>query len=200
MTSRRCGAAAAAVLMLLPWAAEAHVGVGPVDGFHAGFTHPFTGLDHLLAMTAVGIWAAQIGGRALWLVPSSFVAMMLAGGALGAAGMPLPMVESVIAGSVLALGALIALRVRPSLAVSAAAVGLFALFHGHAHGTEAPLGVAAADYGAGFALATAMLHGGGIVLALALRRLARRSSRWDWSCRLAGGAIAAAGVALLAAA
>src|SRR5579863_3698485 len=108
-------------------------------GLTAGFAHPLSGLDHVLAMVAVGLWAAQLGGRALWLVPASFVGFMTLGGALGMAGVHLPMVEAGILASVLILGILIAAAAQLPLAASVAVTGLFAIFHGHAHGTEIPL-------------------------------------------------------------
>lgn len=163
------------------------------SGFGAGFAHPLGGLDHILAMVAVGVWAAQIGGRAMWLVPTAFVAAMIGGGAIGMAGVPLPMVELGIVASVVLLGALIALQSRLPLPLTMALVALFALFHGHAHGLEAPTAAAPLLYAAGFTLATALLHGAGVGLALAVSRLS--SIR---AVRLAGGAIAAGGLALVA--
>jgi urease accessory protein len=157
--------------------------------------HPLGGLDHLLAMVAVGLYAALLGGRALWLVPATFVGVMALGGALGAAGYPLPHVETGIALSVIVLGLAVALRANlPTLAAMALA-GLFAIFHGHAHGAEMPADAAAVSYSAGFMLATALLHGAGIAIGLAAGRLAERGSR---AIRLAGGAVALAGVVILA--
>lgn len=198
MMSRRvcAGLSAAAAVTLLPVAAQAHTGAGDAGGFVHGFAHPIGGLDHILAMVAVGVWAAQVGGRALWLVPCAFVCTMILGGVLAMAGVALPMVELGIVGSIILLGGLIALRTRLPLALSLALVGLFALFHGHAHGAEAPAGISTAAYGLGFALATALLHGAGIALAAGAARLARRNA-FGWSVRAAGGGIAIAGLALL---
>lgn len=164
-------------------------------GFAHGFAHPFGGLDHALAMVAVGLWAARLGRPALWLLPLTFVAVMLLGAGLGLAGVAVPSVEAGIAASVLALGALIALDVRPRaasrLALAVAAVGLFALLHGHAHGTELPHAADPARYMAGFALATLALHGAGIGLGVAM------ATRRERFVRLAGAGIAAAGVVLV---
>ena len=160
--------------------------------FATGLGHPLTGLDHVLAMVAVGLWAAQSGGRALWLVPLTFVLTMAAGGALGFMGIQLPMVESGIAGSVLILGILVALASRLSLAASTALVGLFAIFHGYAHGAEMAVESSALWFSLGFMLATAIVHGAGIGIALVARQ--------GMTARLvrAGGvAIAAGGVLLL---
>lgn len=185
----------AASVALLPLAAQAHTGVTETGGLTQGFLHPLGGLDHILAMLAVGIWAAQIGGRAVWAIPAAFVAAMIVGGALGLAGTGLPMVEFGIAGSVVLLGALIALRRRLPLPLGMAVVALFAIFHGHAHGAEAPLGASVALYGLGFAAATALLHALGIVVAVGASRLAR--SLAAPGLRVAGGGIAAAGLVLL---
>jgi urease accessory protein len=186
--------AAAAILVAIPGAALAHPGPD-AGGFAHGVMHPLGGLDHLLAMVAVGLYAALLGGRALWLVPATFVGVMALGGALGAAGYPLPHVETGIALSVIVLGLAVALRANlPTLAAMALA-GLFAIFHGHAHGAEMPADAAAVSYSAGFMLATALLHGAGIAIGLAAGRLAERGSR---AIRLAGGAVALAGVVILA--
>lgn len=186
--------AAAAILVAIPGAALAHPG-HDAGGFAHGVMHRLGGLDHLLTMVAVGLYAALLGGRALWLVPATFVGVMALGGALGAAGYPLPHVETGIALSVIVLGLAVALRANlPTLAAMALA-GLFAIFHGHAHGAEMPADAAAVSYSAGFMLATALLHGAGIAIGLAAGRLAERGSR---AIRLAGGAVALAGVVILA--
>jgi urease accessory protein len=162
--------------------------------FLTGIEHPFSGLDHILAMVAVGLWAAQLGGRALWLVPLTFVVTMAVGGALGLLGLQLPMVELGIAGSLLVFGVLVALASRLPLAASMALVGLFALFHGYAHGAEMTAGSSALWYGPGFMLATAALHLSGIGVALAARPgIPARLLRFG------GAVIAASGVLLLAA-
>jgi urease accessory protein len=163
-------------------------------GFAQGFAHPLSGIDHLLAMVAVGLWAAQLGGRALWAVPAAFVGMMALGGIAGGVGAPLPMVELGIAGSLVVLGVLVALSSRLPVAVSAALVGLLALFHGHAHGTELPETASALAYGLGFIAATAALHGLGVAVGVTLRRDAARIL-----VRIGGAGIAATGLVLAAA-
>jgi urease accessory protein len=178
-----------AALLALPAAAHAHVGVGSTHGFAHGFEHPLFGLDHLLAMIAVGLWAAQVGGRALWAVPTTFVGVMALGGALGMMGVPVPFIEPGIAASVLILGLLIAFAVRMPLAAAVPLVGLFAIFHGHAHGAEMPENASGAAYAVGFMLATAALHGVGIGLGMAIQRFTAAPV-----IRFAGAAIAVAGV------
>jgi urease accessory protein len=174
--------------------AEAHLLGEQGAGFAAGILHPLSGLDHLLAMLAVGIWAAQLGGRAVWAVPAAFVGAMLAGGLLAIAGIALPLVEPGILGSVMLFGLLIATAARVPTALGMAIVGLFALFHGHAHGTELPQAANPALYAAGFVIATATLHAAGLALAFLTARVAPKMA-----VRVAGGAIAATGVALVAA-
>lgn len=150
--------------------ALAHLAPSEYGSFLAGATHPVFGLDHVLAMIAVGLWAAQIGGRAIWLVPTAFVATMLAGFLLALAGLPLPFVEPSILASIVVLGLVVALALRPDPRLAVALVAVFALFHGHAHGGE--LGTASAlQFGAGFALATALLHAAGLGVAVAASRL-----------------------------
>lgn len=182
------GAAGAA---MVPSLAFAHIGVGPTSGFGHGILHPFTGLDHMAAMVAVGLWAAQRGGRALWLVPLTFVTVMAIGGALGTAAIAIPFVQPGIIASVLVLGLLVATAARLPLVASSILVGLFALFHGHAHGTEMPATVAGLTYGFGFMLATASLHGLGIAVGLAAKRFTSPAF-----VRIAGGAIVAFGIYL----
>ncbi len=187
--------AAAAILVAIPGAALAHPG-HDAGGFAHGLVHPLGGLDHVLTMVAVGLYAALPGGRALWLVPATFVGVMAIGGALGAAGYPLPYVETGIALSVIVLGLAVALRVSlPTLGAMALA-GLFAIFHGHTHGAEMPLGVSGVTSAAGFMLATALLHGAGIAIGLVAGRLAEHGG-WRIA-QAAGGAMALAGIALLA--
>jgi urease accessory protein len=150
-----------AYTLILP-VVEAHTLGVHNAGLAAGFVHPFLGLDHLLAMIAVGIWAAQLGGKAVWFVPFTFVSVMFLAASLGSLGFYLPLVEPVIACSVLVLGLLIASSVRlPTIAV-VGIVGLFAVFHGYAHGLEVPQLTSPIIYGIGFVLATALLHGIGI--------------------------------------
>ncbi|MBL8658350.1 MAG: HupE/UreJ family protein [Rhodospirillales bacterium] len=180
---------------LLPSVASAHTGVGDTAGFSHGLLHPLTGLDHVLAMVMVGIFAWQLGGRALWLVPTAFVALMAVGGALGVAGIGMPFVETGIALSVIVLGAVVALRLRAPVAVAMAVVGLFAIFHGHAHGSEMPESAAGIAYGLGFMLATAMLHAAGISFGYLIGWASE--GKGAIVARGAGAAAALAGVAIL---
>ena len=177
--------------LLVPTLAHAHIGVGQSAGFAHGFAHPFAGIDHVLAMVAVGLWAAQRGERTLWLIPAAFMLTMTLGGALGSTGIVVPFVEQGIVLSVLVLGVLIAAAVRLPMLASAVIVGVFALCHGHAHGAEMPANASGLAYGAGFLLATACLHGLGIAVALLTRNFGRSSL-----VRLSGGAIAASGMYL----
>jgi urease accessory protein len=194
--SRLCLTAAFALgLTAVATAAEAHIIDATGAGLGAGFTHPFGGLDHLLAMLAVGLWAGQMGGRALWLVPLSFVGAMTAGAAVSFAGLQLPAVERGIAGSVLLFGALVAGGSRLPLVLSMPLTAAFAVFHGHAHAAELPLAANAAAYAAGFVAATAALHALGVGLAI----LAKRTLSPIW-LRLGGVGIGAGGLAILAAA
>ena len=181
---------AALFLTVLPSAAFAHPAVFHTSPFLDGIAHPLSGLDHILAMVAVGLWAAQQGGRALWAWPAAFVGIMLLGGALGMAGVALPMVEPAIAASVLVLGLLIATASALPVAGGAALVALFALFHGNAHGLEAATGGVAA-YAAGFAIATALLHGAGLGLGVISRAPGRQTV-----LRACGGVVALVGATL----
>jgi urease accessory protein len=158
-----------AVLVLLTAPAHAHVGQPTGFSMAGGFAHPFAGLDHLAAMVAVGLWAAMAGGRRMWIWPLAFVAAMLGGGFLGQYGVALPVVEPAIAASVAVLGLLVASGVGAPVSIGAVLIGLFAVFHGHAHGTEAPAD-GWAGYAAGFVLATALLHLAGITLGAGLQR------------------------------
>ena len=173
--------------------AEAHTFGSQGAGLMAGLTHPFGGLDHLLAMIAVGIWAGQLGGRAVWLIPLTFVSVMAAAATLASFGLLLPFMEPAIACSVLVLGLLIAGSVRLPTSVSALLVSLFAVFHGYAHGLELPQAASPILYGAGFVLATALLHGLGI-------GFARNSRQHKMLQRIAGYSLIAASGLLLAAA
>lgn len=197
MSLRIRTAALAAGLALAPTLASAHVGAMAHDhgGLVAGFMHPLTGADHLAAMIAVGLWAAVLGGPALWAAPASFVLLMVGGALLGASGIGFPAVETMIALSVAALGLAAALKVKVPAGLAAAVVGAFALFHGAAHGAEMPAVGSGLAYGAGFVAATAALHGVGLVFGL---RLARYRS--GLLPRFAGEIVAAFGVLLLAAA
>jgi urease accessory protein len=155
----------------------------------AGFSHPLAGLDHLLAMVAVGLWAAQLGGRAIWQVPAAFVGALALGASLALAGVAVPAVEPGIMASLLVMGLLIAFAVRLPAAVGTALVAVFAVCHGHAHGTEMPMASAPLLYGAGFVLATAALHALGVALGWAGARLVSPALT-----RAAGAAIAIAGL------
>ena len=200
-------------LSLIPTAALAHTGAGSASGFFQGFAHPVGGLDHVLAMVTVGLLAWQLArvpetwmpvfrkghaptqgtnGRALWLVPAAFVAAMALGGWLGIAGIALPHVEFGIALSVVVLGAIVALGIKAPLAVAMGLAGLFAVFHGHAHGAEMPHDATGAAYAAGFLMATGLLHLSGIALGFLIAQLGRVP------VRVGGGIISLAGVAILA--
>ncbi|OBQ67387.1 HupE/UreJ family protein [Mesorhizobium erdmanii] len=170
--------------------AYAHVGIGTTSSFTAGFMHPLCGLDHMTVMIAVGLWAALKGGKAIWAWPAAFVGVMLAGAGLGMAHVPVPFVEPGILASVVALGLLVALAVDLPVAAGVAIIGLFALFHGHAHGTEVPENAGGLEYMAGFAAATVLLHATGIAAGLSL------GMRFRGSARVAGAACAAIGVGL----
>jgi urease accessory protein len=160
-----------AATLLVPSLAHAHVGVGETGGFFHGMEHPLSGLDHICAMVAVGLWAAQMGGRAIWSVPLTFVMVMALAGTLGILGIHVPLVETGIVASVLALGVFIAASINLPLAASIIVVGLFAIFHGHAHGAEMPETASGLAFGVGFILATAFLHACGIGLGVAIQRL-----------------------------
>lgn len=158
----------------------------------AGFSHPLTGADHLLAMVAVGLWASLIGGRALWAVPAAFVAAMSVGFLAALGGLGLPFVEPVIAASVVVIGLLAMVALQVPAAVGMAVVGFFALFHGYAHGLELG-GASGLSFMAGFAAATALLHGAGVALGLGLGGRAGRIA-----ARIAGGLAALGGLWLVA--
>jgi urease accessory protein len=180
---------------LTPSLALAHVGVGETSGVAQGFMHPVSGFDHILGMVAVGLFAAHLGGRALCLVPLAFVAMMAAGGVLGMTGIGLPYVEIAIGLSIVVLGITLATRVNPPVAIAMALVGLFAIFHGHAHGAEMPETTSGLAYGVGFILTTALLHAIGIGVGILIGNAGQRYSRTI--SQIAGGAMALAGVAML---
>jgi urease accessory protein len=180
----------------LPTIASAHPGHEGTPGFIHGFLHPLGGLDHILAMVAVGLFAARLGGRALWLVPASFVVTMAAAGVAGMAGFALPYVEAGIALSILVLGAAIALETTMPVAAAMGLVALFAVFHGHAHGAEMPETMSGLAYGAGFVAATAALHALGIGLGLFIGRAGEMFGRRV--LQVGGTAAALAGAALLA--
>ncbi|PDT01316.1 urease accessory protein [Rhizobium chutanense] len=179
----------------LPAVAYAHTGVGQTSGFMHGFSHPISGLDHILAMVMVGVFAFQLGGRAVWLVPATFVLVMAVGGGLGIAGVNVPFVEVGIALSVIVLGAIVALSVKAPTAVAMGVVGLFAIFHGHAHGAEMPEDAGGAAYAAGFMIATALLHAAGLGLGFLIARIGERQG--PFVVRTTGGLAAVAGVGIL---
>jgi urease accessory protein len=184
-----------AVFVFAPAIAFAHGGHGDTSGLTHGFSHPITGIDHVLAMVAIGVLAAQLGGRALWLVPLCFVAIMAGAGAVGMAGIPLPFSEVGISLSVIVLGLAVAFRLSPPELAAVALVGFFAVFHGHVHGAEMPAAASRIPYALGFVGATAMLHAVGVGIGLLIGRAGGTVSR-----RLVqggGGAMALFGLAAL---
>lgn len=188
----------AILLLAASSSAFAHPGHN-VSGFAAGLMHPFSGLDHLLAMVAVGLWAVQGSskesiGRKVWLLPATFMTLLAVGAAIATQWTALPLVETGIAVSVLALGLLVALSLRPPVSLSMAITALFGLLHGYAHGLELPQSAAPSEYALGFLAATAALHLTGITAGLAMRQHPARLSR------LLGSAIAVSGAYLLASA
>jgi urease accessory protein len=186
-------AVATIVSILLPSAAAAHVGQGDVGGgFLAGVLHPISGLDHVVAMVAVGIWGAQLGAPAIWVLPVTFPLVMASGGVLGALGVPIPGVEIGIALSAIALGLMVTLSLRLPLWVAGAMVAVFAICHGYAHGAELPESANAIAYALGFVFATGSLHVLGIVLGVA-----RRWPAGATALRLCGVAIVGCGVYFL---
>ena len=182
-----------ALLLLAVSPAIAHVGHGSTASFTAGLGHPLGGFDHVAVMVTVGLWAAMKGGRALWIWPAVFVGVMLIGGALGMANIPMPFVEPGILASVVTLGLLVALAVDLPVAVGAAIIAMFALFHGHAHGSEVAETVNGVEYMVGFALATAALHLAGISFAQIMAHFALRPV-----IRVAGALCVLMGVGLFA--
>jgi urease accessory protein len=168
--------------------AFAHVTKGEAGGFVTGFRHPLSGMDHVLAMVAVGLWGAQLGAPAVWLLPVAFPMVMAFGGMLGLMGVPLPGVEYGIALSAILLGAAVMFKVRPPLILAALLVGFFAIFHGHAHVTELPPGQSGLLYSMGFVMATGCLHALGISIGTV--------HRWNWGqklLRVAGACVALGG-------
>lgn len=186
-------------LAVLAWAlpdiAEAHTGVGYAGGFAHGLMHPLLGIDHVLAMVAAGLIAANLGGRALWAVPLSFVSLMMVGGGLGVAGIGIPHVELGIALSVTVFGAAVALRRPWPVPAAMALVSAFAVFHGHAHGAEMPESVSVATYALGFILATGILHGVGLTLGLGIVWIG--ASRGLRAAQATGASVGLVGVGLL---
>ncbi len=182
----------AALLAASTVTANAHTGQGVAGGFATGFLHPIFGLDHVVAMVAVGLWGAFLGMPAIWLLPIVFPLVMAFGGALGVIGVPLPGVETWIAASAVVLGLCVALALKPPLWIAALIVGAFAIFHGHAHGTELPEAANPIAYAIGFVIATGLLHLCGIGFGLL-----SRSSTGRYAVQAAGAAIAAVGLAFL---
>jgi urease accessory protein len=176
----------------IPSSLFAHDGHSVANSFSYGLLHPFLGLDHLLAMVAIGLWAVQTGGKATWIIPISFLSMMILGGALGVMAISLPQVENIILVSVVVLGLLVTTASKAPLFVSAIIGGAFAIFHGHAHGSEMASGSSATLYSLGFALSTAFLLAIGVFTGSSLKKLNRTKS-----IQLAGATIALSGVCLL---
>jgi urease accessory protein len=186
-----CVVVASALVVAAPGIALAHPGVGQAHDLVHGFVHPFMGLDHLLATLAVGVFAAQLGGRAVWLVPASFIAVMAAAAFAGTMGLAIPQVESGIALSV--LGAVVAFAVRVPVALAMLIAGFFAIFHGYAHGAEAPATTGGLWFVLGCVLASSLLSAIGIGLGV----LIGRSAGGRQIAQLAGGAAAVVGAFLL---
>jgi urease accessory protein len=187
----------AAVLVAIPELASAHIGAGTMGygGFTSGLVHPVTGLDHVVAMVAVGLWGAILGAPAIWALPIAFPLIMTFGAVLGVLGVPLPGIETGIAASGIVLGSMVMLNARPPLAVALVLISVFAIFHGHAHGAELPETGIPVYFVAGFVISTGLLHLSGIALGLLLRWPAGRVA-----VRGAGAGIAAVGVYFLVAA
>lgn len=174
-------------------AAQAHSGAGVAGGFTAGFMHPLGGLDHLLAMASVGIWGAFLGRPLIWMLPVAFPLIMVVGGVLGILGIPLPFVEVGVSSSVIVLGIAIAMAWRAPTAIAVAIISVFAIFHGHAHGTELPMAAAPEAYAAGFVMATGLIHIAGIGIGLLVGVRGGQPL-----LRAAGAVIAATGIWILA--
>lgn len=183
---------AVATLFALIEPALAHTGTDTVFGFKTGFLHPISGPDHLVAMVAVGLWGAQLGAPAIWILPITFPLVMAMGGVLGVIGVPVPFVETVIALSAVGLGLVVALRLRPPLWTAAVLVAVFAIFHGYAHGRELPGAADPVGYGVGFVVATGLLHMAGILIGTITHRPLGAQA-----VRACGAAIACAGLFFL---
>jgi urease accessory protein len=181
------------LMSCLPAMAYAHIGQGDVaGGFTSGLLHPVSGLDHVVAMVAVGIWGAQLGAPAIWILPVTFPVVMSFGGVLGGMGVPIPGIEIGIALSGIILGGMVVFAAKPPIWVAAVVVGLFAIFHGHAHGAELPESANAIAYSMGFVMATGSLHALGILIGVL--------NRWPWGgkvLRACGGVIAGVGAYFL---
>ena len=181
------------LLIFVSETALAHAPEGAGGGFFTGFLHPIMGGDHLVAMVAVGLWGAFLGERALWILPIVFPSIMAVGAAFGIVGLEIPLVEFVIALSGVVLGALIALRIQAPLALAMVLVGIFAIFHGYAHGVEMPEQISAITYSAGFVIGTGLLHLAGIAIGFATRL-----PRGELLVRGCGGVISVIGLSYLA--
>jgi urease accessory protein len=181
-----------AASVLLASQGQAHTGEGIAGGLVSGFTHPLFGWDHVVAMVAVGLWGAFLGAPAIWILPVVFPLVMAFGGALGVIGVPMPAVETGIALSGVVLGLMVALAVRAPIQVAAVMVGLFAIFHGYAHGAELPEAANPFAYALGFVVATGMLHMLGIGFGFLTR-----VPYGQYAIRAAGVGIAAVGGAFL---
>jgi urease accessory protein len=172
--------------------AHAHSGADAVGGFVSGFTHPLFGADHIVAMVAVGLWGVFLGKPAVWLLPVVFPTVMAFGGALGVMGVPIPAIETGIALSGVVLGIMVLLASKPPLWIAASLVGIFAIFHGHAHGTELPESSSPLTYSMGFVISTGLLHLSGIAFGELVR--------WPWGIvlvRSTGAVIACVGLGFL---
>jgi len=182
----------AAVFLIITGVANAHETTGLAGGFSSGFMHPILGWDHVIAMVAVGLWGAFLGSPAIWILPVVFPLVMAFGGALGVMGVPVPAVETGIALSAIVLGLMVAAAARPNVWIAAVIVGVFAIFHGHAHGTELPGAVNPITYSLGFVVATGLLHLSGIAFGA--------MAQWPAGkvlVRAGGGMIALAGLGFL---
>ncbi len=173
-----------------------HIGFGPVSGIEAGFLHPISGLDHILAMVSVGILGAQLGGKSIWLIPLSFISMMVAGASLGILGVTMPFVEYGVMGSVIVFGLAIAFGRKMPLAFAISLVGMLSVFHGNAHGVEMPVNTSGFEYGLGFTIATALLHMIGIFINLFIHKAPKKVA--SHIIRASGAAIMVAGITLFA--
>lgn len=185
-------AVSAALTFAMTAEAMAHVGAGVASGFVSGFGHPLSGWDHIVAMVAVGLWGAQLGPPSIWVLPITFPLMMAIGGFMGLVGLPLPSVEVGIAASAIVLGLAVTLEARPALWVSMVLVGVFAIFHGYAHGAELEEGANPLAYSLGFVVATGLLHALGILIG--------ELHRWklgERAVQALGAVVAAAGLGFL---
>lgn len=184
--------AIATLILVFSNMAHAHEATGIAGGFISGFLHPIYGWDHVVAMVAVGLWGAFLGAPAIWILPVVFPLVMAFGGALGVIGVPVPAVETGIAASALVLGIMVAFAIRPPIWIAAIIVGIFAIFHGHAHGTELPNAANPLAYSVGFVLSTGLLHLSGIAFGLLVKWPAGKIA-----VQAGGGLIALAGIGFL---